>query len=136
MTGFDCNVTGASSTVAIGKPAPPKYCANGGCVTGPKQPLYWANSNPNVVFSGDYYQKPSYNSKWGFQNGAQNDIFSGGNSPPVSSPPSQPTSFISLTTTAPAAAATCAWAGHCKGASCASDNDCSDSLVCSGSKCS
>ncbi|GJN70713.1 chitosanase [Purpureocillium lilacinum] len=30
----------------------------------------------------------------------------------------------------------CSWKGHCKGASCGSDNDCSDDLVCAGGKCS
>ncbi|KAK1249598.1 hypothetical protein MKX08_009601 [Trichoderma sp. CBMAI-0020] len=30
----------------------------------------------------------------------------------------------------------CTWAGHCQGASCSSDDDCSDSLVCSSGKCS
>jgi hypothetical protein len=31
--------------------------------------------------------------------------------------------------------ATCSWAGHCQGASCSSDDDCSDSLVCASGKC-
>ncbi|KAH0490854.1 hypothetical protein TgHK011_002305 [Trichoderma gracile] len=30
---------------------------------------------------------------------------------------------------------TCSWAGHCQGASCGSDNDCSDDLTCISGKC-
>lgn len=30
---------------------------------------------------------------------------------------------------------TCSWAGHCLGASCSTDNDCSDALVCKSGKC-
>lgn len=132
MTGFECNVTGATSTAAIGKPTPPKYCPNGGCVLGPKQPMYWANDNSNIVFSGDYYQKPSYNSKWGFSNGAQDDIFTG---------ETASTTFItsirpaSSTTTATTPSATCAWPGHCAGSACVDENDCSDSLVCKSGIC-
>ncbi|KAF3904456.1 hypothetical protein ABW20_dc0103329 [Dactylellina cionopaga] len=31
--------------------------------------------------------------------------------------------------------ATCSWSGHCAGASCKTENDCSDSLVCKNGKC-
>ncbi|KAI0162599.1 chitosanase precursor [Pestalotiopsis sp. NC0098] len=31
--------------------------------------------------------------------------------------------------------AACSWAGHCAGASCSSNDDCGDSLVCTGGKC-
>ncbi|KAL7902894.1 hypothetical protein HDV63DRAFT_362565 [Trichoderma sp. SZMC 28014] len=31
---------------------------------------------------------------------------------------------------------TCSWAGHCLGASCSTDDDCSDALVCTNGKCS
>ncbi|KAI5456792.1 family 75 glycoside hydrolase [Mariannaea sp. PMI_226] len=30
---------------------------------------------------------------------------------------------------------TCSWVGHCKGAPCSSENDCSDDLICTKSKC-
>lgn len=30
---------------------------------------------------------------------------------------------------------TCSWAGHCLGASCSTENDCSDALVCKSGKC-
>lgn len=30
---------------------------------------------------------------------------------------------------------TCSWAGHCAGASCSTENDCSDDLVCKSGKC-
>lgn len=42
----------------------------------------------------------------------------------------------STTTTATPPAATCSWTGHCAGASCADENDCSDELVCKSGKCS
>ncbi|PYI28162.1 hypothetical protein BP00DRAFT_403529 [Aspergillus indologenus CBS 114.80] len=33
------------------------------------------------------------------------------------------------------AAGSCSWVGHCAGASCATEDDCSDELVCTGGKC-
>lgn len=85
MTGFECTVTNALpySTVRVAKGIPPRYCADEpeSCVTGPKQPMYWANESPNIVFSGDYWKKPSYNEKWGFKSGAQDDIFDGAGGP-------------------------------------------------------
>ncbi|KAF3388302.1 Endo-chitosanase C [Penicillium rolfsii] len=39
------------------------------------------------------------------------------------------------TTTSSGSTNTCSWAGHCAGASCSSDNDCSDVLVCKNGKC-
>ena len=74
MTGFRCNVSGGSSTASLATPKPAKYCVNSSCVTGPKQPMYWANENPNIEFSGDYFKKPSYNAKWGYANGAQDIV--------------------------------------------------------------
>ncbi|KAJ5523646.1 hypothetical protein N7513_013190 [Penicillium frequentans] len=39
------------------------------------------------------------------------------------------------TTTGSAPATTCSWSGHCLGASCSTENDCSDNLVCTSGKC-
>lgn len=49
----------------------------------------------------------------------------GGGTDPTTTPTSTPTP------TPP----TCSWAGHCLGASCSTDNDCSDALVCKSGKC-
>ncbi|KAA8902930.1 fungal chitosanase of glycosyl hydrolase group 75-domain-containing protein [Sphaerosporella brunnea] len=38
-------------------------------------------------------------------------------------------------TTAPSPTSSCTWAGHCAGATCSSDNDCSDALTCQNGKC-
>jgi hypothetical protein len=80
MNGFRCNVTGGdASATAIADPLPPKWCPDGGCVDGPKQPLYWANAEgSNIEYSGEYYEKPSYNMKWGFPDGAQEIAKAGG----------------------------------------------------------
>ncbi|KAA8892561.1 hypothetical protein FN846DRAFT_789115 [Sphaerosporella brunnea] len=78
MNGFRCHVTGGqASATPIADPKPPRWCPDGGCVEGPKQPMYWANKQSNIAFSGEYAKKPSYNMKWGFRDGAQ-EIFSAG----------------------------------------------------------
>ncbi|EKD17627.1 uncharacterized protein L3040_006748 [Drepanopeziza brunnea f. sp. 'multigermtubi'] len=41
----------------------------------------------------------------------------------------------SKTTSAAPPTATCSWSGHCLGAACATADDCSDDLVCTGGKC-
>ncbi|KAL7266235.1 hypothetical protein RUND412_011229, partial [Rhizina undulata] len=146
MTGFECKVTGDIGTKAVGASQPPKYCANSGCVSGPKQPMYWANDNSNIEFSGDYDKKPSYNSKWGFSNGAQNDIFTGSSTGGSSLAPSSgssssaaaPNTLITSTRKSQATSAPgndCSWPGHCAGAGCKTENDCSDDLVCNNGKC-
>ncbi|CUS15635.1 unnamed protein product [Tuber aestivum] len=149
MTAFECKVDGATGTTPVGKPVPPKYCPSGsGCVSGPKQPMYWANDRSNVQFSGNFDEKPSYNAKWGFKNGAQDDIFggtSGSNPGPAApAPPTTdptPTTLLTVTTkptptTAPSTGGgACDWPGHCAGASCKSDDDCSDVLACRGGRC-
>ncbi|OJK02000.1 hypothetical protein ASPACDRAFT_58383 [Aspergillus aculeatus ATCC 16872] len=45
------------------------------------------------------------------------------------------TATASASASAPAATGSCSWTGHCKGASCATEDDCSDELVCTGGKC-
>ncbi|KAJ5752206.1 hypothetical protein N7520_009123 [Penicillium odoratum] len=39
------------------------------------------------------------------------------------------------TTTSSSPTTTCSWSGHCVGASCSTENDCSDNLVCKDGKC-
>ncbi|GAM88196.1 hypothetical protein ANO11243_062270 [Dothideomycetidae sp. 11243] len=66
------------------------------------------------------------------------DIFGGGastNDPPTD-PNAPPTTLKTVPAPAPTTGSgTCAWKGHCEGAACKSENDCSGSLVCSGGKC-
>ncbi|KAK6522849.1 hypothetical protein TWF281_002280 [Arthrobotrys megalospora] len=52
-------------------------------------------------------------------------------------PGTQPSStFVTVTTTAGNPPAnTCSWEGHCAGAICATENDCSDELVCKNGRC-
>lgn len=83
MTGFSCNVEGGKTGATLSAPQPAKHCPGGDCVSGPKQPLYWANDNSNIDFSGEYEQKPTYNTRWGFKDGAQDIGISGGSSAPA-----------------------------------------------------
>jgi hypothetical protein len=81
---FKCRVSGAKSTTPLAAPKPPVWCENepGKCVKGAKQMIYWNQNERNNVFvsgwdaSGDP-KSPGYNSKMGFPDGAQNDIFAG-----------------------------------------------------------
>lgn len=93
MTGFDCKVTNGSPNARIASPKAAKYCGDDSsqCVQGAKQPLYWANEKENVDVPKDYWKKPSYNSKWGFKNGAQTDIFAAGGDQPKPTSVSTPT---------------------------------------------
>ncbi|KAH8100765.1 hypothetical protein BXZ70DRAFT_126304 [Cristinia sonorae] len=113
MNGFRCQVTGASGTTPIGKPALPRRCgadpANGvanatpsNCTVGPKQPFYWLQKERNNMFEG-VYSPPLYADDLYFHDGAQNDIFQpatvngvavysdqGASTPPPSTPPPPP----------------------------------------------
>ncbi|KAJ5087210.1 hypothetical protein N7456_010826 [Penicillium angulare] len=44
-------------------------------------------------------------------------------------------SSSTTTTTSSGSSPTCSWSGHCAGASCSTENDCSDDLVCTKGKC-
>jgi len=86
MTPFQCNVKNPSKRV-IGKPVPPVRCdGNPPCPAQPKwgnttkvcpktlQPLYWKNLEGNNIDNPDHCA-PTYNTYYGFPDGAQNQIF-------------------------------------------------------------
>ncbi|KAG6333709.1 hypothetical protein ID866_5376 [Astraeus odoratus] len=82
MQGFKCMVTNAKSTTPLGTPKAPVWCEDdqSECVQGPKQIMVWNQLEGNNIEVSGYDlsgapKSPAYNSKCGFQNGAQNDIF-------------------------------------------------------------
>lgn len=167
MTGFDCTVTGGSKTASLAQPQIPKFCASNpsSCVKGAKQPMYWANERPNVDFKpGINENRPSYNMRWGFKDGAQTDIFATKGSipnpdpttpkptPSPSNPPKFETSNVPIgappkeTTTPPtnpykdpafiAKYVNCGWRGHCLDDPCPNDNtQCDHDMACVNGKC-
>ncbi|KAJ6500795.1 hypothetical protein C8R45DRAFT_1061065 [Mycena sanguinolenta] len=81
---YRCMVTGATGTKAVGTPKPPVWCEDdpSSCVKGPKQMLYWNQLDGNNIEVSGYdlageARSPAYNSKCGFDDGAQDDIFTG-----------------------------------------------------------
>ncbi|KAJ3019167.1 hypothetical protein NUW54_g155 [Trametes sanguinea] len=88
MNGFKCKVTGDVGTQPLGKPAVPRRCGAdpdhgkpdatpGNCTIGAKTPMYWYQREGNNMFE-DTYDAPYYNKLYGFNDGAQNDIFMDG----------------------------------------------------------
>ncbi|KAG2123093.1 hypothetical protein DEU56DRAFT_974448 [Suillus clintonianus] len=82
MQGFKCMVTGATSTTPIATPKPPVWCEEdqSTCTQGAKQILIWNQAEGNNIAVSGFDQSgspksPAYNSKCGFKDGAQNDIF-------------------------------------------------------------
>lgn len=89
MTAFQCNVKNPSSR-KVGKPTPPVRCdGKPPCYLYPnwgnkttvcskvQQPLYWANKEGNNIGNPTNSQcAPTYNSWYGFHDGAQSGIFS------------------------------------------------------------
>ncbi|WWD01234.1 hypothetical protein V866_008176 [Kwoniella sp. B9012] len=71
MTGFRCDVQGGSAGGSYPSPVPPRK----GAISGPTQPMYWANTPTNLDYTPDWETKPSYNSAWGWTNGAQTSAF-------------------------------------------------------------
>ncbi|KAJ7500432.1 hypothetical protein B0H11DRAFT_1800351, partial [Mycena galericulata] len=112
---YRCKVTGATSTTPVGTPKPAVWCENdpSACVTGPKQLLYWNQlDGNNIEVSGldasGFPKSPAYNTKCGFDDGAQNDIFTGTPSSGSSAASTSPKKSGTTTTTtgsAPAATA-------------------------------
>lgn len=99
MTGFQCNMKGATGTKALGKPKLPRYCgadpakgkvaAPNNCTYGAKSPMWWLQAEGNNMFE-DGMDAPTYNDRYHFTNGAQNDIFGDqptSSYPPTSTPP-------------------------------------------------
>jgi len=88
MTAFQCNIVNPSKRM-LGKPVPPVRCdGNPPCYLRPEwgnktnvcpktlQPLYWANSQGNNIDNPTNAQcAPTYNTYYGFPDGAQNQIF-------------------------------------------------------------
>ncbi|EIN04021.1 hypothetical protein PUNSTDRAFT_146766 [Punctularia strigosozonata HHB-11173 SS5] len=85
MNGFKCNVTNATSNVALATPQIPRRCGAdpennvpnptpGNCTYGAKQPFYWFQAERNNMFEGTY-SPPFYLDLYNFKDGAQNDIF-------------------------------------------------------------
>ncbi|GAA5947374.1 hypothetical protein JCM10213_000605 [Rhodosporidiobolus nylandii] len=79
MTGFQCNVTGSPVDAApIAALSNPTFCGDdpGNCTAGAKRPLFVYNTPSNVgEEQWDNNNRPGYHASWGFQDGAQNDIF-------------------------------------------------------------
>ncbi|KAJ7184571.1 hypothetical protein C8R46DRAFT_1064474 [Mycena filopes] len=82
---YRCKVTGATATKAIGAAKPPVWCEGNpsACTPGPRQMIYWNQQDGNnievegVDAVGDF-KSPAYNDKCGFNDGAQDYIFTGG----------------------------------------------------------
>lgn len=74
LTGFRCKVTGSVGTKTIGIPKVARNCNNGGCQSGPKQMHFWLQKERNNN-NQPWENPPFYNSQYGFNEGAQNDIF-------------------------------------------------------------
>lgn len=82
MQGFKCNVTNSISTTPLATPKPAVWCegAPNNCTQGAKQVMGWhQNSGNNIAVTGfdlaGMHKSPGYNSKCGFDDGPQNDIF-------------------------------------------------------------
>jgi len=87
MTGWKCKVTGATSTTPVAAAQPPVWCEDdqSKCVKGSKQMIYWNQQDGNNMEVTGYdlsgaQRSPAYNTKLGFADGAQNDIFGGSGS--------------------------------------------------------
>jgi len=77
MQGFKCMVTGSNSNRRLATAQPPRYCRDNqnDCVRGAKQMIAVRQAEGNNVqlpSNGDFV---TYSSSFGFQPGAQNDIF-------------------------------------------------------------
>jgi len=109
MAGFKCKVTNSISNTPLAKPKPPVWCEGNpnNCTKGAKQFIGWHQQDGNNIQVDGFdlaggRKSPGYNSKLGFSDGAQNDIFADStttltktpsnppsNPPPASSPPAK-----------------------------------------------
>ncbi|EXJ69370.1 uncharacterized protein A1O5_07406 [Cladophialophora psammophila CBS 110553] len=120
MQGFKCVVTGATSTIPLGKAQAPVMCDTdpSKCVKGAKQMIVWNQlTGNNVVTTGS--QTPAYNTRNGFTPGPQDDIFEGAPSTPGGPASSSTTSSnsIFISATAPAATHVQSWTTSAAGTS-------------------
>ncbi|KAH7910501.1 hypothetical protein BJ138DRAFT_101827 [Hygrophoropsis aurantiaca] len=83
MTGYKCKVTNSTSNAPLSTPKPPVWCEDDQtkCVQGAKQFMIWNQAEGNNIEVNGYdlsgsHKSPAYNSKCGFKDGAQDDIFS------------------------------------------------------------
>ncbi|RHZ45093.1 lignocellulolytic auxiliary activity family 14 protein [Aspergillus thermomutatus] len=76
MAGSKCNVTGSTSSKKVATAQVAAYCADdtSKCVKGAKQMIAFNQQTGNNVRVPDG-KTPMYNAAWGWENGAQNDIF-------------------------------------------------------------
>lgn len=76
MNGYRCNVTGETGTVPVPKPVVARKCPfdKNNCTMGAKQPHYWLMGERNNNHQHEY-DPPYYNDEYGFENGAQNDLW-------------------------------------------------------------
>ncbi|KAH0614319.1 uncharacterized protein H6S33_006205 [Morchella sextelata] len=76
MVPFVCHVTNATNTTPLGKPVAPINCEGdkSKCVKGAKSPMYWMNLEGNNMFEPGHYA-PTYNTGYGYFEGAQTDIW-------------------------------------------------------------
>ncbi|KAF5386713.1 hypothetical protein D9615_002077 [Tricholomella constricta] len=79
---FKCKVTAATAMAPVAVAQPPVWCEDdpSKCTKGAKQMIYWNQlDGNNIKVSGfdraGMHKSPAYNSKCGFPDGAQNDIF-------------------------------------------------------------
>ncbi|GFZ45114.1 hypothetical protein JCM24511_02840 [Saitozyma sp. JCM 24511] len=76
---YRCNVSGSTNDASVvGTGKVPTYCEDApwNCTSGPKVPMYiYQADGNNLVDNG---QRPTYNARYGFADGAQNDIFTSG----------------------------------------------------------
>ena len=75
MQGHKCIVTGSTSTRQLAVAKPPVYCEDdrSKCVKGAKQMIFYQQVDGNNVKNPP--KIPTYNSRMGYSDGAQNDIF-------------------------------------------------------------
>lgn len=74
MNAFRCKVTGNFGNRDLAKPAVARNCASGGCQAGPKQLHFWLQQERNNNFQ-PRNNPPLYNAQYGFNDGAQRDVF-------------------------------------------------------------
>lgn len=77
MQPIKCQVTGSNSTRTLGRARTPRYCKDDPrlCTRGAKSMIAWKQKSGNNYIQRPGQDRPGYNDKLGFADGAQNDIF-------------------------------------------------------------